>query len=72
MIVISRNGERVVITGWRAWLVGALAVVVAWLLLLLFSFVWVGMAVTVALILLLLAPAVLIAAVLQMLLRRVS
>lgn len=70
MIVISRNGERVVITGWRAWLVGALAVVVAWLVLALFLFAWIGAAITVGLILLLAAPALLIAALLQMLLRR--
>ena len=27
MIVIQRNGETTVITGWRAWLIGAVALV---------------------------------------------
>lgn len=70
MVVINRNGRTVVITGWRAWLAGAVAVLVAWLLLTLVAFVWIGLAVTVGLIVLLALPALLVVALLQMLLRR--
>lgn len=70
MIVISRNGKMVVITGWRAWLAGAAAVVVAWLLLALVAFVWIGLAVTVGLVVLLAIPALLIVALLRLVLRR--
>lgn len=70
MIVISRNGKTVVITGWRAWLAGAAAVVVAWLLLALVAFVWIGLAVTVGLVVLLAIPALLIVALLRLVLRR--
>lgn len=70
MIVIRRNGRTVAITGWRAWLVGAVAVFVAWLLLAIVAFVWIGLAVTVSLLVLLALPALLVAALIQMLLRR--
>jgi hypothetical protein len=70
MIVISRDGKTVVITGWRAWLAGAAAVLVAWLLLALVAFVWIGLAVTVGLVVLLAIPALLIVALVQVLLRR--
>jgi hypothetical protein len=65
MIVIRRDGQTIVIRGWRAWLVGASAVVVAWLLLAAVVFLWIGLAVTIAIVLLLAVPAMLIVALLQ-------
>lgn len=65
MIVISRNGRTTVITGWRAWLLGAVAICVAWLMLAVIVFLWIGVAITLGAILLLTVPAVLIAAVIQ-------
>ena len=47
MIVIQRNGQATVITGWRAWLVGAVAFVVATLLMAVMVFVMLGVAITV-------------------------
>lgn len=70
MIVIRRDGQTVVITGWRAWLAVAVAVLIAWLLLAIVAFVWIGLAVTVSLIVLLALPAFLVVGLLQMLLRR--
>ena len=70
MIVIRRDGQTVVITGWRAWLVGAVAVLIAWLLLAIVAFFWIGLAVTASLVVLLALPAFLVVALLQMLLRR--
>ena len=46
MIVISRNGQTTVITGWKAWLVGALVFVVATALVALFAFLALGIALT--------------------------
>ena len=70
MIVISRNGRTVVVTGWRAWLFGTLAVLVTWLLLATIAFVWIGLAVTVGFVALLALPALLIVALLQVVLSR--
>lgn len=70
MIVINRNGERTVITGWRAWMIGFVAVIAAWLILALLVFVWIGVTLTVGLVLLLAAPALAIVALLQMFMRR--
>ena len=69
MIVIRRDGQTVVITGWRAWLVGAVAVLIAWLLLAIVAFFWIGLAVTASLVVLFALPAFLVVALLQMLLR---
>ncbi len=66
MIVISRNGKTTIITGWRAWLLGTIAVVAAWLLLAIIAFVWIGVAMTIGAILLLVMPAILIAVWLQL------
>ena len=59
-IVIQRNGETVVITGWRAWLLSIGAAIAVWLLLMLLAFVWIGASITLALIVLLALPAALI------------
>jgi hypothetical protein len=46
MIVISRNGKTTVISGWRAWLVGALLCVVTTAFVALFAFLALGIALT--------------------------
>ena len=56
MIVISRNGRTTVLTGWRAWLVGAAAFVVLSLLFAVIAFVLLGVAVTVGAVLLIVVP----------------
>jgi hypothetical protein len=56
MIVITRNGRTTVLTGWRAWLVGAVAFVASFALLTLFLFVVLGLAVTVGAVLLIVVP----------------
>lgn len=58
MIVITRNGKTTVITGWRAWVISAVAIAAAWLVLALIVFFMIGAAVTIGLFLLLAIPAV--------------
>ena len=58
VIVIRRDGQTTVITGWRAWLAGFASMLVAWFVLALIVFVLVGVAITVGLALLLLIPAI--------------
>ena len=58
MIVITRNGKTTVLTGWRAWLVGAVAFVASFLLLALIAFVALGIAFTVGAVVLILLPLV--------------
>jgi hypothetical protein len=62
MIVIFRNARTVVLTRWRAALVGALALVVAWVAFALLAVLMVGVALTVGVALLVLAPALVVAA----------
>ena len=57
MIVITRNGRTTVVTGWKAWLIGAAAVTVAWLVLAGFVFFMAGAAITLGLVMLLAIPA---------------
>jgi hypothetical protein len=56
MIVVTRNGRTTVLTGWRAWLVGAAAFVALSLLFAAIAFVVLGIAVTVATVLLIVVP----------------
>ena len=56
MIVITRNGKTTVVTGWRAWLIGAIAFVAACGLLFLIAFVMLGVAITVGAVLLIVVP----------------
>jgi hypothetical protein len=58
MIVITRNGRTTVLTGWRAWLVGALAFVVLVLIAAFLMFVVLGMALTLGAVLLIVLPAI--------------
>jgi hypothetical protein len=56
MFVIQRNGQTTVITGWRAWLIGAAAFLIATLLMALIAFVLPGVAVTVGAMLMIVVP----------------
>jgi hypothetical protein len=56
MLVIQRNGQTTVITGWRAWLVGALAVVAGTLIMTVLAFAVLGIALTAGTVLLIALP----------------
>jgi hypothetical protein len=56
MIAITRNGNTTVLTGWRAWLVGAAAFVCLSVLFAVIAFVVLGIAVTVGAVLLIVVP----------------
>jgi len=56
MIVISRSGKTTVISGWRAWLVGAVVFIVTTLLVALFAFLALGIALTVTLLVFIAVP----------------
>ncbi len=62
MIVINRNGQAVVITGWRAWLIGAVAFVAGVLLFGVIAFVMLGVAITLGAVLLIVVPTAIIVA----------
>ena len=70
VIVIRRNGETILVTGWRAWLLGVGGMLVAWFVLALILFVLVGVAITLGLTLLLLLPAVAVVILVGSLMRR--
>jgi hypothetical protein len=59
-IIISRNGQTRVLTGWRAWLIGVAAFVVAFAVLALVVFLLLGVAASIGALLLLLIPAALV------------
>lgn len=65
MIIIHTHHRTVVLTGWRAWVAAAVALMVVWLVLAFLAFVLIGVAVTLAAALLLLVPAALVVAALQ-------
>jgi presenilin-like A22 family membrane protease len=58
VIVIERDGQTIVITGWRAWLIGAVAVIVVTAVLAALAFLVLGIAVSVVAFLVILMPAV--------------
>ncbi|MFA5957431.1 hypothetical protein [Hyphomicrobium sp.] len=60
MIVITRNGETTVLTGWREWLFKIVVFMAAILLFGVIAFVMFGLALTVGAIALVVIPAVLI------------
>jgi hypothetical protein len=64
MIVITRNGETTVLTGWREWLVKIVVFMAAILLFAIIAFLMFGLAVTVGAIALVVIPAVIIVALL--------
>jgi hypothetical protein len=69
MIVITRNGQTTVITGWRAWLIGAVAFLAATAILFAITFVMLGVAVTVGAVLLIVVPIAIGVAILASLFR---
>jgi hypothetical protein len=70
MIVIARNGQTTVITGWRAWLVGAAIFVAATALLFVIAFVMLGVAITGGVVLFIVVPVAVGVAILASLFRR--
>lgn len=56
-IVVTRNGKTTVLAGWRAWLVGAAALLIAWIGFVLIAILVVGVGLTVGTLLLLAIPA---------------
>lgn len=69
-IIITRNGQTQVITGWRAWLYGFGGLLLAWVVLGLVVFVLVGIATTIGIALLLLIPAFALVAIVASVLGR--
>ena len=68
MIVITRNGETTVLTGWREWLVRLVVFIAAILLFGVIAFVMFGLAITIGAIALVVVPAVIIVGLLGSLL----
>ena len=56
MIVITRNGKTTVITGWRAWLIGAVVFAATTALVALFFVVALGVALTLTMLLFIAVP----------------
>jgi hypothetical protein len=56
MLVIERNGRTIVVTGWRAWLLGAALFVALTLALFVIAFIVLGIAITVGAVLLIVVP----------------
>ncbi|MBS0240900.1 MAG: hypothetical protein JSS20_01900 [Proteobacteria bacterium] len=71
-IVIRRNDRVVVVTGWKARIVGVLALMLVWLALCLLVVILFGIAITATTIFLLILPAAILAAIVQTLLNRRS
>ena len=69
MIVISRNGKTTVVTGWRAWLVGAVVCVVTTAVVAAVVFLMLGIALTVTMLLFIAVPVVIGVALLASLFR---
>jgi hypothetical protein len=72
MIVIQRNGETTVITGWRAWLVGAALLVTTTLVIGLVAFLLLGVTITVGAVLMIVVPVAIGLALLASVFRRPS
>lgn len=60
MIVINRNGERIVLTGWREWVVKIVLFMAAVLVFAVMAFLLFGLAVTIGAIALIVIPAAII------------
>lgn len=63
MIVIRRNGQATVLTGWRAWLAGAGVFIAVAAVLWLVVFVMLGLAITIGTILLIAVPILVVVAI---------
>jgi hypothetical protein len=70
MIVIERNGQTTVVTGWRAWLLGAAAFIVATVILAFVIFALLGVAITIGAVLLIVVPVLIGVALLASLFQR--
>ena len=70
MIVIQRNGRTTVITGWQAWLIGAVAFVLTTLFIGVVAFVLLGLAITVGAVLMIVIPVAIGLALISSLFRR--
>jgi hypothetical protein len=70
MIVIERNGRTILVTGWRAWLLGAAAFLVTTVVLAFVFFVLLGVAITVGAVLLIVVPVLIGIALLASLFQR--
>jgi hypothetical protein len=66
MIVITRNGETTVLTGWREWLFKIVVFMAAILLFGVIAFVMFGLAITIGAIALVVIPAIVIVGLLGM------
>jgi hypothetical protein len=64
MIVITRNGETTVLTGWREWLLKIVVFMSAILFVAIIAFLMLGLAVTIGAIALVVIPAAIIVALL--------
>ena len=69
MIVISRNGKTTVVTGWRAWLIGAVVCAVTTAVVALVAFLMLGIALTVGMLFFIAVPVVIGVALLASLFR---
>lgn len=69
MIVITRNGQTRVYTGWREWALLAVGLILSWIVLAAIVVLILGMAATVAVMLLLVLPAMIVVALVRGLLR---
>ncbi len=69
MIVISKNGKTTVITGWRAWLVGAAVFAALSVIFAIVAFVVLGVAITATAVLFLVVPVAIGVAILASLFR---
>lgn len=69
VIVIRRDGQTTTLTGWRAWLAGAGAFVLATAFLWIIAFVLLGLAITIGTILLIVVPVVVAVAIVWSLIR---
>jgi hypothetical protein len=69
MIVIERDGRVIVISGWRAWVIGAITVVLTAIVLGAVAFLVLGIAVSVAALLMILIPTIVVVALLGSFLR---
>jgi hypothetical protein len=65
MFVITWNGKTTVLTGWRAWLVGAVLCVAAALALVVAAFLVLGLTITIAALLLFVVPLAIVIALLS-------
>lgn len=63
LLVVERNGRTTVVTGWRAWLMAAVAMLTGLATLVFLAFIFFGVAIAVGAVLLIAIPAAIIVAV---------